>query len=388
MRIQHVYLDEAGHTGANLLDSAQPVFVYAAVAIDESQALAIHEKAIRHFRISAPELKGTALLKRPRGRDAISWLLEATSQHTRIVAINKEYALAGKFFEYVFEPALAKHNSFFYSINFHRFIAMLLYIHSRAGDARGRRMLEGFQLMMRETDDALLEPFLTGGGIAVEENNPLDHVTTFALCNKETIKREIRLIKAMGSARGWPLELSTTSVSWLLASWAEEFEALRVRCDASKPIAEDLAYFRNFLGREDKAYVWFGQQNNPKNNPSYIYNLAEPVQLVDSLEFPGVQIADIWASALAYAFKNDNEAISRKWLALAKDVTSNVISPDAKLIDLNLSGPIINTRVLIELSQRSVEGDDLFLGMDDLVLNAQADFESMPETPIGQGDLS
>ena len=110
--------------------------------------------------------------------------------------------------------------------------------------------------------------------------------------------------------------------------------------------------------------------------------------LVDSLEFPGVQIADIWASALAYAFKNDNEAISRKWLALAKDVTSNVISPDAKLIDLNLSGPIINTRVLIELSQRSVEGDDPFFGMDDLVLNAQADFESMPETPIGQGDLS
>ena len=72
-----------------------------------------------------------------------------------------------------------------------------------------------------------------------------------------------------------------------------------MRCDASKPVAEDLAFFKNFLGREDKAYMWFGRPNNP----SYIYNLAEPVQLVDSRKYPGVQIADIWASALGGVVK-------------------------------------------------------------------------------------
>lgn len=369
MPTQYVYLDEAGHTGANLLDTAQPVFVYAAVAIDESQALEVHREAIANFGIKASELKGNALLRRSKGQDAISWLLEETSQHTRIVAINKEYGLACKFFEYVFEPALAERNSFFYSIDFHRFIAVLLYIHYRSGDARAKRMLEGFQRMMRESDDALLEHFLSDEGFAVKACDPLGHIATFALCNKARIKKEVRSIKTMGSARGWSLELSSTSVNWLLASWAEDFEALRVRCDASKPVAEDLAFFKNFLGREDKAYMWFGRPNNP----SYIYNLAEPVQLVDSRKYPGVQIADIWASALAYAFNHAKENISRQWLELAENVTGNVITPDAGLIDLRKGGPFINTTVLLELSQRSVESEDLFLGMDELVLNAASE---------------
>ena len=370
MPTQYVCLDESGHTGANLLDSAQPVFVYAAVAIDESRALEVHREAIAEFNIGASELKGNSLLRRSKGRDAISWLLEETSRQTRIVAVNKEYALACKFFEYVFEPALAERNAFFYSIDFHRFIAVLLYTHYRSRDVRGKRMLEGFQRMMRESDDGLLEHFLFSEGFAVEARDPLAHIATFALCNKARIKRDVKSIKTMDSARGWSLELSSTCVNWLLASWAEDFEALQVRCDASKPVAEDLAYFENFLGREDKAYMWFGRENNP----SFIYNLAESVQLVDSRKYPGVQIADVWASALTYAFNHADEGISRQWLELTENVTSNTIAPDMDLIELRKPGPFINTAVLLELSRRSVEAQGLFLGMDELILNARSDF--------------
>ena len=94
---------------------------------------------------------------------------------------------------------------------------------------------------------------------------------------------------------------------------------------------------------------------------------------MDSRKYPGVQIADIWASALAYAFNHAKENISRQWLELAENVTGNVITPDAGLIDLRKGGPFINTTVLLELSQRSVESEDLFLGMDELVLNAASE---------------
>ena len=41
---------------------------------------------------------------------------------------NKRYALAGKFFEYIFEPVLAQKNRLFYERDFHKFVAMAVYL--------------------------------------------------------------------------------------------------------------------------------------------------------------------------------------------------------------------------------------------------------------------
>ena len=61
--VQQVYFDEAGFTGNNLLDSEQPLFVYAGVAIAPSLASKIHATAISEFAISSEELKGANLAK-------------------------------------------------------------------------------------------------------------------------------------------------------------------------------------------------------------------------------------------------------------------------------------------------------------------------------------
>jgi hypothetical protein len=34
-----------------------------------------------------------------------------------------------KFFEYIFEPALQRNNKFFYDVDFHKFVANVLYLH-------------------------------------------------------------------------------------------------------------------------------------------------------------------------------------------------------------------------------------------------------------------
>ncbi len=368
-KAQPLYFDEAGFTGNNLLDPEQPAFVYAGVAMDKEYAAQLHSDALSRFGIDAQELKGANLLKNSKGRRAISWLLAESSRYSYVMVANKEYALAGKFFEHIFEPALAERNSLFYAIGFHRFIATLLYMCNRAADPNVGSTLRNFADMMRSMNpdqlDAVLAPL-----DQFDQSDPIGMVLAFALCHQSRIKHDIEVMKDSGSLANWSLELSMTALHWLLASCGEEFEVLEVYCDESKPIQEGLDFFDVFIGREDKFYLRFGD----KPNPSFIYNLAGPINLVDSKTSPGVQIADVLASSLSYAKRNPDEAISEEWIAILKDVPANQVIPERDDVDLTKEHVYINSMVLRELVDRSVRGKNLFEGMDDFVLSMQALF--------------
>ena len=367
-KIQTFYFDEAGFTGNNLLDPAQPVFVYAGVAIDEGHASRIHSEALSRFQINAQELKHKNLIRHKRGRKAISWILDQSSSYSRVMAADKEYALAGRFFEYIFEPVLASHNSLFYAIDFHKFIATNLYIFARAGDTHVKEALRSFSEMMRSMDPAQLESVLFHLDYE-EESGLMGKILAFALCHRKVIESEIsRMAGASYAEADWRLELSMTALHWLLASWGEEYEVLDVFCDKSKPIQEAQWLFEAFIGREDKAYIQLGNQRSP----SIIYNLLRPINLVDSKESHGVQIADILSSSLAYAYKNPDDDLSKEWLKIIEDVPSNAIRPDPSLTDLMQEGTLVNATVLYELVHRSIMGQDLFANMTEIILNAKS----------------
>ena len=150
MDSQNVYVDEAGFTGGNLLDRDQSELVFAAVAIREAEAARIWAEVATQSKTQSPELKGTNLTSRPRGRTAITWLLENTAKYVKLAAINKRYALAGKFFEYIFEPVLAENNRLLYVVDFHKFVAMALYLYDAAGHAFGAYVFESFQYIVRD----------------------------------------------------------------------------------------------------------------------------------------------------------------------------------------------------------------------------------------------
>ena len=103
---------------------------------------------------------------------------------------NKEYALAGKFFEYIFEPALASRNSFFYEIEFHKFIATFLHVSAQAGDPDAIEVLEGFSGLMRSQDPQQLETILAVLD-RLDQSSPLAKIVTFALCNRKSIEDEL-----------------------------------------------------------------------------------------------------------------------------------------------------------------------------------------------------
>ena len=356
---QQFYFDEAGYTGNNLLDHGQPFFVYAGVAMKEEHALDIRNETRSRFRLTAQELKGASLIKSMKGRKALSWLLAETSPYSHVMVANKEYALAAKFYEHIFEPALSEGNSLFYATGFHKFIATFLHVCHRAADANVDSVLRNFARMMRNMDSKQLGSVLSPLD-QVDQSNPLGMILAFALCHQNRIKREIETMSGSEGIANWPLEMSMTALHWLLASWGEEFDELEVYCDVSQPIHEARDFLDIFIGREDKLYLTFGDQPSP----SFVYNLAGPVNLIDSKASPGVQIADVLSSTIAYAHKNPDERHAIEWMDILKDVLANQIVPDKDDIDLTKERAYVNSLILQELVNRSVKGHDLVEGMD------------------------
>ena len=358
-----IYLDEAGATGNHLLDPEQPFFVYASLGLEDDEASAIHAEMRDRFRIHGPELKGNSLAKRPQGREAILWLWDRVGTRSKIAVAEKMFALAGKFFEYMFEPVLARNNSLFYSIEFHKFIANFLYISHRSGDPDGRQVLEDFESLMRKHYPEVVEKVISPLD-RLNTSDPMGAMLAFSLLNQDSIKDEIKLLRELDHGTRWDLELSQTMVHWLLAHWGEEFEGLEVYCDESKPIESNMSMFDHMIGRKDKAYIRLGGEPRP----SLVYNLAEPVRLVDSRKYPGVQLADVLASSVAYSLKNREEEFSDCCLerTLGSFTLAIVAEPDEFQPDRDKGA--LNMLVLLEPLERSTKGEDLFEGMEEYIL--------------------
>ena len=317
---------------------------------------------VDRFRIQSPELKGSSLTKRRQGREAILWLWDRVGSHTKIAAAEKIFALVGKFFEYMFEPALARNNSLFYSIEFHKFIANFLYISHRSGDSDAKQVLKDFESLMRCHDPDVVEKVLSPLD-RLNTADPMGAMLAFSQLNQDSIRDEIKLLRDLDKGTRWDLELSQTMVHWLLAYWGEEFESLEAYCDESKPIESSMDIFKHFVGRKDKAYISLGGQPRP----SLVYNLAGPVNLVDSKKYPGVQLADVLASSVAYCLRNEGEEFSDRCLEFTDRSVTLTVGPEPdEFLEPGSKGDL-SMLVLQELLERSVRGEDLLDGMGEYI---------------------
>ncbi len=344
------------------MDQEQPFFVYASLGLEEDEASAIHSELVDRFRIQGPELKGNTLTKRRQGKEAILWLWDRVGSRSKIAVAEKIFALAGKYFEYMFEPPLAKGNSLFYSIEFHKFIANFLYLSHRSGDPDTRQVLEDFENLMRTHDPEVVAKVLSSLD-HLNTSDPLGAILAFSQLNLNSIKGEIMLLREHGEGTSWDLELSQTMVHWLLAHWGEEYEVLEAYCDESKPIESNINMFNQFIGRKDKAYIRLGGEPRP----SLVYNLAGPMKLVDSKKYAGVQLADVLASSVAYFVKNREDDFSDRFFEITEgSLTLTLTSEPDEFLQPGSKGDL-SMLVLRELLERSVRGEDLIDRMGECI---------------------
>ena len=362
-----IFADESGFTGNDLLHPDQPFFVYATVALDPSRAQHLVQDVLRKFRVDGNELKGKKLLRYNRGRQGISYVIDQCAGDARVIVFHKKYSLACKFFEYVFEPVLAKRNSIFYAAGFHTFIANAVYLELLTRQRSAEETIVAFQDLMRTCDGTRVPALTAHAGRPRPASKPLDMMLTFALCNQEKIHKEIRFLGGSDAVGKWVLDMTTCGLYTLLCHWGNRGEPMIVYCDNSGPLQVHGDVFDVMIDREDSVFMdlW----GKPRR---MTFNLAQPIQLVDSRSSPGIQIADVFASAAAYVLKKRNDQATPAWVPkLHACLDHSCVVPDVERIDLAQEEPFVNCLILHELVERSVRKEDLFEGMPEFIATSR-----------------
>jgi hypothetical protein len=362
-KAQEIYCDESGFTGNNLLDNKTPFFAYATVAVNNKEAKVFVARVIKDYNIQAGELKFQKLIKYSRGRQAITHILKSFSSQAKVSVNNKKYNLACKFYEYIFEPTISSQNSIFYNLNFHKFIAHVLYLHFDQNSDHAEDIFNDFYSMMRFNDDRDLS-YIFGKLDLPNISPPLDIIRRFCIHQRDPINAELDRLKGTGVGK-WILDLTDSALFSLLCEWGKEFNQLDVFCDTSKPLQENIGIFNAMVERDDKIFVEVAGDKHAMS-----FNLINAPQMVESKLYPGIQIADIFAGSFCFVCREssngNHDAYPKEWTQyLDKCISPYSVMPN-NLQHLNIEGLDLkrNYIILEELTTRSEKGIPLLTEID------------------------
>lgn len=359
---QNIYFDESGFTGNNLLNEKQNYFAYASVATSPDEAKEVVARIMKQYGVQGGELKGKNLVKFARGRRAMDDIITHFEGRIKLSISDKKYALACKFFEYIFEPSLAKISSLFYGINFHLFIANILYVEFIARGAGAEEIFNEFESLMREMDEPRLACLFSSS--VHRENSPiLTQVREFAIHQIDDIRNELDNLRG-GITGKWILDLTDSALLTLLAHWGLIHDEITAICDESKPLMEKNDFFDGMIGRKDETLFI----DTPLGKQPLTFNLSGPIKFASSAVEHGIQIADTLAAAAVFAFTNPHDPLAQKWAAMLPEIGRyGSVIPDFDHLDLKGAPAKLNAIVLLELHSRAVNKQPLLEHMGEFV---------------------
>ena len=370
-----LYFDESGFTGENLLSKDQNTFAYSSVNIQPHKAQELVRKIIKKYKIQNGELKAVKLIRRDKGKQAILEILNEISNDIKISVDNKKFALSGYFFEYIFEPVLENKSTIFYQLNFHKYIANVIYISFVNNDKITNKLLTIFETLIRKKELNYLDEIIAILHDEEDKSETLkffEEILLFINAHKDIIYQEIRTLPS------WTVDLSMTSLHSLFCEWGVEKQEIRAFCDSSKPINAQKSFFDNFIGRKDIVYSPF--ITNEGNPIPITYNLKE-ISIVDSKEHAGIQLADIVATATTYSYQmyqEPSEFVEKLRNILQDKIVYASVFPDFSYIDLTKKEVQLNALIFKELINRSIENIPILDNIEEYIYNAQKLLEEAP----------
>lgn len=367
---KHIYCDEAGFTGNHMLDMQQPVFTYASVAMDPTEAKDLIEDIRRTHDVKVEELKGTKLAKSRAGRHVILHTLQLMSGFYLVTAYDKKLSLACKFFEYVFEPVLARNNKLFYENDFHKFIATLVYVNFLCNEEATVQIITQFERFMKSLVPQDAPIIFKGQASDICTHDALADIASFIDGYRDIILQESTYIG------NWGLDLSISALWSHLAYWGDHFDILHVLCDDSKPLRDLAPALDIMVNRPVQKRARVLGKDRPLT-----FNMARSVEFGSSLEHPGVQLADVASSALLQALTRSDEEWSQPFLhEMERHIHDDCILPDPSYMDLKTPGCAVNALILHELSQRAISGLDPLYLMEDWYAIGHSEVDRLLET--------
>lgn len=362
--IQEIYCDESGATGNNLLNNEQPFFTYASVAVNDNEATNCVEQVIKDYKIQGDELKGLNLLKFNKGRQAIKYILQKYQNQLKVAVFHKKFNLACKLYEHIFEPTIGANNTLFYNLGFHKFISNLLYLEFQQRGEYAEEIFADFENLMKTKDEKQTN-YLFSSLFLPNISPILNIIRTFCICHRDTINQELNSLQDTGVGK-WVLDLTHSALFSILAEWGQEFYQLNVFCDVAKPLQQYQGLLNVMIDQKDKLFMQLSGEQHPIS-----FNLSSSIELVDSKNYPGIQIADVAAAACAFCYNKPFD----KNAAEFKEYLPKIISPYSvipELEDLNLDtlNAQRNFLLLEELVARSLNKEPLLEGIQEFIINA------------------
>lgn len=318
-----IFCDESGFTGNRLLDKEQPIFTYASVLSTDEDAKNFVNYIIDKYNIQNGEIKSNKLLQYENGKKALDEIFEYLKDgRFKICICDKKYSIAGKFFEYIFEPSLANKNSIFYNLDFHRFITDGLHLALTLEDKPAEDLFDEFYTIVKEGVETptmdLFQP------LSNSTHPLLDQIKTFSYYHKNSFINEMDGYLGNGSGK-WLLDLTTTCLFSSLAQWGEKINSLDVYCDDSKPLNANQDIFNAMIGRiEKKSQI----HEKLEIEQPITFNLKQPISMIDSKIAHGIQLADAIAGIFNFAYKNvkKDDPYAKKWMQKILDDKSALVT--------------------------------------------------------------
>lgn len=171
----------------------------------------------------------------------------------------------------------------------------------------------------------------------------------------------------------WVLELTSTSLVSLLSDWGQQFYELEVFCDQSKPLQEQPEFFNAMIGNTTQISINTGEQIHPLS-----FNLKQPIKFINSKQYPGIQIADIFAGATKFVFQENSvmgtemvsEEIKNNWTTnVEKCCIGNSVIPDYEQLNMNKLLPQLNNLLFYELIRRTNNSQPVLEDIETFIQN-------------------
>lgn len=289
-----VAFDEAGNTGADLLNTDQPVFSLASVSLTQAEA----DQLLSRIRTpQTGELKFSRLKRSDSGRRRLLELLASPSLGSENVALSlfhKRFVAIAKIVDLLIEPLAHRDGLDFLEQGFNLSYCNLLHICLPVYFAPDSvdRLLAAFISMFRERTTESVTSFYAIAHDLLAEHSSSEIAGPFApvVASERVIGEVLRYNDRLA------LDPAIPAFFQQCATWGERFGGpFRLVHDDSKPIFQDKEALETFMAPGESG------QRIGYDRRTFVFPLrAEGIRFAPSASDPRLQVADLIASSAAH----------------------------------------------------------------------------------------
>lgn len=291
----HIYCDESGNTGVDLLSKEQPLFALASTSIEIDAADSLIGPLLRKGQREAKyaKLRGTVTGQRALATFFSSSILK--TENSKFTLIDKRFYLISQLVDKVIEPNLYKAGIDLYQRDAHIGLANIWYYtgHTIFPPKVWSFVIEAFLSAIRRRDSDSFKLFDTAVANAWEVASPnsRDFAAGLAVARGQ-------LGKYIGIYQDLAVfDPACDAFTMMIQNWMEEKSGMfEVTHDRSKPLKRNEEFLRVLMTPASTRYIGYGRRK--AELPLRISRLA----FGDSEQLAQLQVADVIAGAAVDCF--------------------------------------------------------------------------------------